>query len=387
MPDSKQEKKYVHTQSWRYALYDSMRDLYVIYNSEWKEKLSATNAEVLISEGYVKSAPEEKEVIPSMEARQVKNSSCAICTWLTECWKDTIIPMCEKHKKESIKNTEARENESNTTVCTACLWKKQLSVFKGEGWYDEWNWKYYGTAPHIQHVDCKRCDGTGLEPDYSDVIEPTNETERQSTVDHIADSGKKVEPTEEKDSDKIQQIVDDYFMARLEINHMELSDSELLYETIEKHLPPVETLKPNIENIMNRILTYGNIREDKQTEYASKYFEDLKSILSEYATPVEVKEPQTQRNMWKNWDVRMKQVGNPKNKVFMDWIQIWPILSEAIRNEVINECISRLELAIEERRQATLNEPLVSIHYIKEILEQLKWKPTTEQEDTLSDKK
>lgn len=85
-------------------------------------------------------------------------------------------------------------------VCKSCLGKKQNSVYKwdkvlqpdfiGDGRYLlEWEW--------ITMVDCSRCKGTGLEPEFipEKELEPQqNEVQESPSEDNRCLSSKKILP-------------------------------------------------------------------------------------------------------------------------------------------------------------------------------------------------
>jgi len=65
------------------------------------------------------------------------------------------------------------KQHSKSIVCKSCLGKKQNSVYKNKIYKDD----FTGVPkslwwPNIDMVDCSRCKGTGLEPEYTKTIWP-----------------------------------------------------------------------------------------------------------------------------------------------------------------------------------------------------------------------
>ena len=108
-------------------------------------------------------------------------------------------------------------------VCISCLGKKKNSIYKwdkvlqpdfiGDGRYLlEWEW--------ITMVDCSRCKGTGLEPEYIPEVEPQqNEVQESTSEDNLV----------EKQIESIMKDIDRYWWV-------EVYTREWFKELLQKHL-------------------------------------------------------------------------------------------------------------------------------------------------------
>ena len=70
----------------------------------------------------------------------------------------------DKYIPEPIEDAPATEHKQ----CTACLWKKQHSVYSQEVGHDDFGWEWYAKKPQVKMMDCGRCNGTWEEPTYNE---------------------------------------------------------------------------------------------------------------------------------------------------------------------------------------------------------------------------
>jgi len=78
--------------------------------------------------------------------------------------------------------------EQSKKLCKACLWKKQVSVFTGDSvWAADFPWDkiYIVEKWGIKMIDCKRCNGTGEEPQLNKS--QTNPTQKETVEIEIID--------------------------------------------------------------------------------------------------------------------------------------------------------------------------------------------------------
>ena len=108
--------------------------------------------------------------------------------WYSASW-DWIYFIRENQSRPVISYAEAVEKgllgEKIATVCKACLWKKQVSVFT---WPTVCGADFIGDKSYvvdkwwIKMVDCSRCNGTGLEIEHHQLNINT------SSIDSVAPS-------------------------------------------------------------------------------------------------------------------------------------------------------------------------------------------------------
>lgn len=74
-------------------------------------------------------------------------------------------------------------SDKQTKICTACYWKKQFSVFHQDNSKDDFTGKDVGKGKtRTTMEDCKRCNGTGLEPVY--VPEVKSDEQAGAKIDY-----------------------------------------------------------------------------------------------------------------------------------------------------------------------------------------------------------
>ena len=103
---------------------------------------------------------------PEIEKR-IKSCAKNI-VWLKEYpLEDGCVEIIKFHLLPYLNLPQPIENEPlPEKVCTACLWKKQHSVYSQEVGHDDFGWEWYINSPQVKMIDCKRCKGTWQEPLY-----------------------------------------------------------------------------------------------------------------------------------------------------------------------------------------------------------------------------